>query len=67
MFEFLSWVVSECPDATTDGGVVMMVLVFAAVMVPCTVAIGMLRYARRRQAQRMRAEHDRVMFRFRHI
>ena len=66
MFDILSWIVSENPEATTDGGVILMILAFVAIMVPCTVAIGMLRRARRRQAERMRAEYDRAMFRFRH-
>lgn len=66
MFVILSWIASANPDVATSGGVVQMIIVFVAIMVPCVVVIGMLRRAQRRQAERMRAEQDRAMFRFRH-
>ena len=65
MFDILSWIVSENPDATASGAALLL-LVIVAIMLPCTAVFGALHRARRRQADRMRAKHDRVMFRFRH-
>ena len=67
MSDILSWIFSDNLDAATSGGVVLVVAVIFAIMVPCTVVVGALRRARRQQAERMRAEQDRVMFGFRHI
>ena len=61
----LSWIVSENLDATTSSGDIMMLLVFVAIMLICTVVFGVLHRARRRR-ERIWAERDRVMFRFRH-
>ena len=64
--EQLAQLAPRANQSRADGGVVLMTLVLVAVMMPCTVVIGMLRRARRRQAERVRDEHDRAIFRFRH-
>ena len=66
MFDTLSWMVSENLDATTNSGGIVLLLVLVTIMLTCTAVFGALRRARRRQAERVWAERDRVMFRFRH-
>ena len=66
MFHTLTWLVSENLDATADSGAIVLLLVLVTIMLPCTAVFGVLHRARRRQAERLRAERDLVMFRFRH-
>ena len=39
MFDILSWIASANPDVATNGGVVPMIIVFVAIMVPCVCEI----------------------------
>ena len=66
IFDTLSWIVSENLDATANSGGIVLLLVFVTIMLTCTAGFGSLRRARRRQAERMWAERDHVMYRFRH-
>ncbi len=66
MVDTLSWIVSENLDATTSRGDIVLLLMFVTIMLLSTAVFGALRRARRRRAERVWAERDRVMFRFRH-